>query len=51
MIQRIVTATEKMVPKTRKKTDGISFASVVVHTVYTPRGKVNPYQPMLKGNR
>ena len=38
------------VPKILKNSEGSSFAMVVVATVNTPSGKVNPHQPILNGN-
>jgi hypothetical protein len=38
------------VPRTLKNIMSISSPSSIVFAAYTPSGKVNPHQPILKGN-
>ena len=49
-IQSSVTATENIVARTLKNVLGSSLAICAVLVVNTPRGNVNPHQPMLNGN-
>lgn len=50
MHQSMMTATPDIVPNTLKKKLGICTPNSIVQTANTPSGKVQTYQPILKGN-